>query len=111
MYQSDIANGLKDKIENEMAVFKENTKMISLDEQIANVKDKEELYALKNQMMEYQQEQLTMQDSLVKQNSKQKVLVKVLKNANGGYINIFALTFVVSSILGILLGFVLSIVK
>lgn len=98
MYKSDIAENLKIKIDNEMSNLVNNTNLISLTEKVSNIKSKEELKAMKAQLISYNDYVTTKKQTL----EKPKVLVKKLKNA--GFVNNVFISLLIIFIMMIAFG-------
>ncbi len=97
MYQSEIANNLKGKIDNEISALINNSKMVSLNQHISSSKSKEELGQIKSEILLNYENNLEKEQELQKQ--KRLVLTK-----EGGFINTIILSLVVIFILGIAVG-------
>lgn len=97
MYKSDIAEDLKNKIDDEMKKLINNTNLISLEQRVTNIKSKEELETVKAQLISYNERVNTNSRTM----GKQKVLVK-MKEA--GFIDAVTLALIVVFVMGIAVG-------
>lgn len=97
MYKSDIAEDLKNKIDDEMKKLINNTNLISLEQRVTNIKSKEELEIVKAQLISYNERVNTNSRTM----GKQKVLVK-MKEA--GFIDAVTLALIVVFVMGIAVG-------
>lgn len=97
MYNSDIANNLKNKIDNEMSNLVSNTNLLTIDQHITSITNKQELENMKAELLSYNEHIKNHQQTL----EKPKVLVK-MKEA--GYVNSLVLSLIVIFVLGIAVG-------
>lgn len=97
MYKSDIAEDLKNKIDDEMKKLINNTNLISLEQRVTNIKSKEELEIVKAQLISYNERVNTNSRTM----GKQKVLVK-MKEA--GFIDAVTFALIVVFVMGIAVG-------
>lgn len=98
MYKSDIAEDLKNKIDDEMKKLINNTNLISLEQRVTNIKIKEELETVKAQLISYNERVNTNRRIM----EKPKVYVRKLKNA--GFIDAVTLALIVVFVMGIAVG-------
>lgn len=97
MYRSDVAEDLKNKIDTEMKNLINNTKLISLEQRVTNIKSKEELETVKAQLISYNERVNTNSRTM----EKQKVLVK-MKEA--GFVDALTISLIVVFVMGIVVG-------
>ncbi len=97
MYRSDVAEDLKNKIDTEMKNLINNTKLISLEQRVTNIKSKEELETVKAQLISYNERVNTNSRTM----EKQKVLVK-MKEA--GFVDALTISLIVVFVMGIAVG-------
>ena len=97
MYRSDVAEDLKNKIDTEMKNLINNTKLISLEQRVTNIKSKEELETVKAQLISYNERVNTNSRTI----EKQKVLVK-MKEA--GFVDALTISLIVVFVMGIAVG-------
>lgn len=97
MYRSDVAEDLKNKIDTEMKNLINNTKLISLEQRVTNIKSKEELETVKAQLISYNERVNTNSRTM----KKQKVLVK-MKEA--GFVDALTISLIVVFVMGIAVG-------
>ena len=97
MYRSDVAEDLKNKIDTEMKNLINNTKLISLEQRVRNIKSKEELETVKAQLISYNERVNTNSRTM----EKQKVLVK-MKEA--GFVDALTISLIVVFVMGIAVG-------
>lgn len=99
MYQSQITSDLKNKIDEEMNKFKINNSLMTLDEQILNAKNKNDLISIKNQLAKMQEMDLVQQQGLSQTKQKAKILIK-----KTGFVDVLGLCMLVGFIIGISIG-------
>ncbi|MBE6153540.1 MAG: hypothetical protein E7166_04880 [Firmicutes bacterium] len=99
MYQSQIAVNLKKKIDEEMQNFKTQNSLMTLDEQILNAKNKDELISIKNHLADIQEMELMQQQGLSQTKQKTKILLK-----KAGFVDVLGLCMLVGFIVGIGIG-------
>lgn len=97
MYRSNVAEDLKNKIDTEMKNLINNTKLISLEQRVTNIKSKEELETVKAQLISYNERVNTNSRTM----EKQKVLVK-MKEA--GFVDALTISLIVVFVMGIVVG-------
>ena len=97
MYRSDVAEDLKNKIDTEMKNLINNTKLVSLEQRVTNIKSKEELETVKAQLISYNERVNTNSRTM----EKQKVLVK-MKEA--GFVDALTISLIVVFVMGIAVG-------
>lgn len=97
MYRSDVAEDLKNKIDTEMKNLINNTKLISLEQRVTNIKSKEELETVKAQLISYNERVNTNSRTM----EKQKVLVKMKES---GFVDALTISLIVVFVMGIAVG-------